>query len=223
MGYKIILLPLLFISLLGCLEPSHNIRSIDHSELERVKVDENSFELGWFPGSDTEKHLFRDYRSMNEEIKVDPNLDSTSIFHPSNQPEKLSLVFKTDSIWLDNRKKLFSMHGKIGQGHDRTKPEDYKVYIGQRKDTTVTVTFVTSPHLDNYYKGKKIDGDINFRVPAFYLYNYQELPVTQSMETQEILLNMTTTIHDKSVLVLAQSNRYAEVFEIGKLMNTSKD
>ncbi|MCK0159438.1 hypothetical protein [Allomuricauda sp. F6463D] len=189
----------------------------------QFKVDENSFEPGWFPNPDIKKPLFRDYRAMDEEITVDPNLDSTSIFHPTNQPDKLSLVFKADSISVDHKKKLFSLQGKIAQDYDQTKPEDYKVYIGQRQDTMVNVTFVMSSHIDNYFKGKKINEDIDFSVPAFYLDNYQELPVEQNMATKEMLLNITTTIQNKSVLVISQNNRYAEIFEIGKLMESMEE
>lgn len=209
---------LLALSFFACKEPSYNITSIGHNEFLKYKVDENSFELGWFPESDTEKPLFRDYRVPDKEITPDPNIDSTSIFHPSNQPEKISLALVTDSVSVDNTKKLLSIHGKITRGSNSTLPKDLKVYIGKRQDTTVNVTFMTSPHIDNYYKGKKIDSDIDFEVPAFYLDDYQDFPMTQNPDTQEILLDITTLINDKSVLVVSQSNRYAEIFEIGKLL-----
>lgn len=218
-----ILLPLLFISFFGCKEIPYDISTFEQNELLKYKVDEDRFELGWFPESTTEKPLFRDYSILDKEITPDPNIDSTSIFHPSNQPIKTSLKLMTDSISLDNRKKLFSIHGKITQGHDNTKPEDFKVYIGKRKDTTVNVTYMTTPHIDNYYKGEKIERDIDFEVPAFYLIDPEEFPVVKSSDTKENLLHITTLINEKSVLVLALNNCYVEVFEIGKLIHSSKN
>lgn len=213
-----ILLPLLFISFFGCKEIPYDISTFEQNELLKYKVDEDRFELGWFPESTTEKPLFRDYSIPDKEIAPDPNIEPTSIYHPSNQPIKIGLTLMTDSISLDNRKKLIAVSGKIMGGHNSTKPDDFKVYIGKRKDTTVNITYMMSPHIDNYYKGEKIDKDIDFKVPAFYLTDPQQFPVELNGETNENILHITTLINEKSVLVLALNNSYVEVFEIGKLL-----
>lgn len=214
---------LLSLSFWGCKELPYDIWSIDHQELLKHKVDVNRFELGWFPASSPKTPLFRDYSILDTAITPDPQLEATSIYHPSNQPKKIGLTLTTDSISLDNRKKLFSINGKITGGFNSTKPEDLKVFIGQRKDTMVNVTFMASPHIDNYYKGEKIDRNIDFKVPAFYLHDYHEFPVVQNEGTKENILHITTLISEKSVLVIALGNRYATIFEIGGLITTPED
>lgn len=216
-------LPLLLITivLIGCSKSLYNIKSISQNELLKHKVDANSFELGWFTESSKNKPLFRDYGTIDNEITRVPDIDTTSIFYKSNQPQKTGLSLMFETIKIDNKKNVFHLKGKIIENQEDSVLEDFKIYIGHRKNTTVNVAFEPSSNLESYYKGSLVETTINFHLEAFYLSDFKKFNVQQPIENlNEVSFNVSRKIEDKSILVIAQSSpyRYVEIFEIGKLL-----
>ena len=76
-----------------------------------------------------------------------------------------------------------------------------------------------------YYNGEKITETIVVdRVPAFYLSNFKKFEAFRGENNQknstykELLFDIETEFNEKSVLIFGLSSRYAEIFEIGKLL-----
>jgi len=198
---------------------------IDNNTLLKFKVDTDRFkggggfrrDLGITP-------WFRDYTNNSLQTQfIDPKKDS--VIHTFTEPNVNGLKIIPKRITLDKRKKLFQIAGQITGAWDSVIPFEFGIYIGKRIDSTSNITISPSLHGTVYYNGVKVDTTLIIGVaPAFYLSNFKKFSAYRgnknlaNSEYKEILFNITAEIDEKSVLVFGLLDRYAEIFEIGKLL-----
>jgi len=215
---------LISIFAVGFANAQDNPKTVKYSELLKLKVDENRFEFGWLPNSYRKTPCFRDYTENDIQTElVDPKTDS--VFYKSSEPKRNGLVIVPSNIKIDKKNKTFQVTGKINGGWESVIPCEFEIYIGHRTDTISNITLSPNLHGDVYFNGQKVDSTIVVdTVPAFYLSDFQKFEAyrgEKNMENskyKEMLFDINAVIDEKSILVFGLSSRYAEIFEIGKLL-----
>ena len=208
----------------GLANAQDNPKTVEYRELLKLKVDENRFEFGWLPNSYRKTPCFRDYTENDVQTElVDPKTDS--VFYKSSEPKRNGLVIVPSNIKIDKKNKTFQITGKINGGWESVIPFEFEIYIGHRTDTISNITLSPNLHGDVYFNGQKVDSTIVVdTVPAFYLSDFQKFEAyrgEKNMENskyKEMLFDINAVIDEKSILVFGLSSRYAEIFEIGKLL-----
>lgn len=199
--------------------------AIEYSKLAKYKVDENRFEFGWLGNVFSGIPCFRNYTKNNIKSQVvDPKTDS--VIYTSIEPEINGLKIVTTKIALDKKSKLFQISGQVTGAWESVIPSEFEIYIGHRHDTISNITLTPSLHGTVFYNGAKLDSTVVVdRVPAFYITDLQKFKVDRVTKNlpnstyKEMLFNISATIDEKSILVFGLPSRYAEIFEIGKLLS----
>ena len=121
--------------------------------------------------------------------------------------------------------KEFEIEGKIMGAWESVIPFEFEIYIGHRNDTISYITLSPSEHGPVYFNGKKVTEPIVVdTVPAFYLSGFKKFDafrgekMERNSKYKEILFEIKSEIDENSILVFGLSSRYAEIFEIGKLL-----
>ncbi len=219
--WNIILISILAV---GFANAQDNPKTVEYRELLKLKIDENRFEFGWLPNSYRKTPCFRDYTENDIQTElVDPKTDS--VFYKSSEPKRNGLVIVPSNIKIDKKNKIFQITGKINGGWESVIPFEFEIYIGHRTDTISNITLSPNLHGDVYFNGQKVDSTIVVdTVPAFYLSDFQKFEAYRGEENmenskyKEMLFDISAVIDEKSILVFGLSSRYAEIFEIGKLL-----
>ena len=221
------ILNIILISILtvGYANAQDNLKTVEYNELLELKVDENRFEFGWLPDSYRKTPCFRDYTHNDIETEL-VDSKSDSVFYKSLQPKRNGLVIVPSNIKIDKKNKTFQITGKINGGWKSVIPFEFEIYIGRRTDTISNITLSPiSCYGEVTFNGKKIDSTIVVgHVPAFYLSDFKKFNAyrgTKNMKNskyKEMLFDISAIIDEKSILVFGLSSRYAEIFEIGKLL-----
>jgi len=219
----------LYFILLSCLFSQQvfsqsNLDTIEFSKLVQYKVDEDRFEFGWLGNVFSGIPCFRNYTKNKLQTKlIDPKTDS--VIYTSTDPEINGLKIITDKITLDKTSRFFQISGQITGAWESVIPTEFEIYIGHRIDTISDITLSPSLEATVFYNGKKLDTTVVLdRVPAFYMTKLQKFNVSRGTKNlknsnyKEMLFNISAVIDDKSILVFGLSSRYAEIFEIGKLL-----
>ena len=219
----------LFFIFLSCLfsqqaYSQNNSDTIEFNKLIKYKVDEDRFEFGWLGNVFSGIPCFRNYTKNKIQTKlIDPKTDS--VIYTSTDPEINGLKIITDKITLDKKSKLFKINGQITGGWESVIPSEFEIYIGHRVDTISNITLSPSLEATVFYNGKRLDSTVVVdRVPAFYMTNLEKFNVSRGTKNltksnyKEMLFNISAFIDEKSILVFGLSSRYAEIFEIGKLL-----
>lgn len=198
--------------------------TIEFNKLIKYKIDEDRFEFGWLGNVFSGIPCFRNYTKNKIQTKlIDPKTDS--VIYTATDPEINGLKIITEKITLDKKSKLFKISGQVTGGWESVIPDEFEIYIGHRHDTISNITLSPNLHATFFYNGAKVDSTIIVdRVPAFYMTNLQKFSVNRgtknlrSSNYKEMLFNISWVIDDKSILVFGLTSRYAEIFEIGKLL-----
>jgi hypothetical protein len=215
---------LISVFVIGLANAQDNFKTVEYKELVELKVDENRFQFGWLPDSYRKTPCFRDYTDNDIKMElVDSKTDS--VFYKSSEPKRNGLVIVPSNIKIDKQNKTFQITGKINGGWESVIPFEFEIYIGHRTDTISNITLSPNLHGDVYFNGQKVDSTIVVNtVPAFYLSNFQKFEAyrgekkIENSKHKEILFDISAVIDEKSILVFGLSSRYAEIFEIGKLL-----
>jgi len=215
---------LISIFAVGLANAQDNLKTVEYNELLKLKVDENRFTFGWLDNVFSGIPCFRDYTKSDIQTElVDPKTDS--IIYTSSEPKRNGLIIVPDKIEVDKKSKKFQISGKITGGWESVIPTEFEIYIGHRNDTISNTTLSPNLHGDIYFNGKKVDSTIVIdTVPAFYMSDLQKFEAYRGMEYlknskyKEMLFEINGIIDEKSILVFGLSSRYAEIFEIGKLL-----
>ena len=208
----------------GLANGQDNLQTVEYNELLKLKVDENRFTFGWLDSVFSGIPCFRDYTKSDIRTElVDPKTDS--IIYTSSEPKRNGLIIVPNSIEVDKKSKKFQISGKITGGWESVIPTEFKIYIGHRNDTISNTTLSPNLHGDIYFNGRKVDSTIVIdTVPAFYMSDLQRFEAYRGKEYlenskyKEMLFEINGIIDEKSILVFGLSSRYAEIFEIGKLL-----
>jgi hypothetical protein len=198
--------------------------TIEYSKLVKYKVDEDRFEFGWLANVFSGIPCFRNYtKNKIQSQLVDPKTDS--IIYTSADPEINGLKIAPNKITLDRKAKVFKISGLITGAWEDVIPDEFEIYIGHRNDTISNITLSPSLEATVYYNGAKLDSTVIVdRVPAFYLTDLKKFNAYRGPKNltnskyKEMLFDISSTIDDKSILVFGLSSRYAEIFEIGRLL-----
>ncbi|WP_405605875.1 hypothetical protein [Polaribacter sp. Asnod1-A03] len=213
------------IFIVGFSNAQDNLKNIEYSELLEYKIDQNRFEFGWLDNVFSGIPCFRDYTETNLKTElVDSETDS--VFYKSTKSERNGLKIIPENIKIDKKNNSFQINGKITGGWESVIPTKFQIYIGHRKDTISNITLSPNLHGEIYFNGNKVDSTIIVNtIPAFYMNNlkkfeaYRSKKNAQNSEYKEMLFSIKGIIDKKSILVFGLSSRYAEIFEIGKLIN----
>ncbi len=198
---------------------------IEYDKLIKCKIDKDRFEGGGgFRHDLGNTPRFSDYTKARIQTQIkDPKKDS--IIYTSPEPSTNGLIIKPNKIALDKESKLFQISGQITGGWEDVIPFEFGIYIGHRVDTVSNITLSPSLHGTVYYNGAKVDTTIVIDiVPAFYLTNFKKFSAYRGDKNlansnyKEMLFDISAMIDEKSVLIFGLSSRYAEIFEVGKLL-----
>jgi hypothetical protein len=219
---KIILITLLILSNICFSQDKYE--NIAFENLLKLKIDEDRFQFGWLYDVFSEIPCFRDYTKNAMQMQlVDPKTDS--IFYKSEEPKRNGIKIVPSKILLDKQNKKLKIQGKLTGGWESIIPFEYEIYVGQKNDIISEIKLSPDLHGDIYYNGEKVDKTIVVdRVPAFYLSNHKKFEAFRGEKNQEnstykeVLFDIETEFDEKSILVFGLSSRYAEIFEIGKLL-----
>lgn len=198
-------------------------RAIEHTELLKYKIDADRFDLGRLPGS-WDNPCFRDYTKSNLRSQLrDSRTDSVIYESEEKQQDGLRIIPK--DIKLDKENKLLYLSGQITGGWDSVIPGEFEIYIGHRVDTISYIQLAPNLHYKVYHNGKRVKKPIVIdTVQAFYLKNFKKFEVYHgennlpSSSYKEMLFDLKVNIDEDSILIFALSTRYAEIFEVGKLL-----
>jgi len=198
--------------------------TIEYSKLIKHKVDENRFEFGWLANVFSGIPCFRNYKTNKIQTQlIDPKIDS--VIYTSTDPEINALKIAPTKISLDRKSKVLQISGQITGAWEDVIPDEFEIYIGHRNDTTSNITLSPSLHGTVYYNGVKLDSTVIIDiVPAFYLTDlkkfnaYRGIKNLTNSKYKEMLFDISSTIDEKSILVFGLSSRYAEIFEVGRLL-----
>jgi hypothetical protein len=216
---------IIFLCLCNICYSQDKYENLPFDELLKLKVDEDRFEFGWLDNVFSGIPCFRDYTKNSLEMNlVDPKTDS--IFYKSEKPKRNGIKIIPSKILVDKNSRKLKIEGKLTGGWESVIPVEYKIYIGHRNDTISEITLSPSLHGDVYFNGEKVDKTIVVdKVPAFYMSNHKKFEAFRGENNQEnskykeLLFSIETEFDEKSILIFGLSSRYAEIFEIGKLLN----
>lgn len=198
--------------------------SVSYGDLLRYKVDEDRFQFGWLDNVFSGIPCFRDYNKHEIQMQfVNPKNDS--VIYVPEEPKQNGLKIVPLKISIDKKSRKFAIKGQITGGWESVIPSEFEIYIGSRRDTTSNITLSPSLHGDVYYNGEKLDKTIVVDVvPAFYMTNHKKFKAFRgdknlpNSKYKEMLFDIKATIDEESIIVFGLSSRYAEIFEIGKLL-----
>ncbi|MFN8306976.1 MAG: hypothetical protein U0T79_09395 [Ferruginibacter sp.] len=198
--------------------------TIEYNKLATCKVDEDVFQFGWLPTSFREIPCFRNYTKNRIRSQfVDPKTDS--IIYTSTEPEINGLKIIPSKITINKKSGLFQIVGQITGGWESVMPDEFEIYVGHRIDSVSYITLSPNLHGTIYYNGKKVTKTIIIdTVPAFHLKDFKKFNAYRGDKTlansdyKEMQFDISAVIDNKSILVFGLLSRYAEIFEIGKLL-----
>lgn len=197
--------------------------TIEHKDLLKYKIDENRFDLGIIPGT-WDIPCFRDYTKSNHQSQIRHGR-TDSVIYTSKKEKQDGLKVVPKEIKVDKVKKLLKMSGQITGGWESVIPDEFEIYVGQRIDTVSYTHIAPNLHYQVYYNGVKVDKPIVIdTVEAFYLRDLKKFGAYRGKNNlpnsnyKEMLFDFNVEIDEKSILVFALSSRYAEIFEVGKLL-----
>jgi len=219
---RIIIITLIFLSHICFSQDKYDSLSFDN--LLKLKIDEDRFEFGWLPNEYRKTPCFRDYTKSKIEMQL-VNPKTNSVFYKSEEIKKNGIKIVPSKILIDKKNKKLKIQGKLTGGWIHVLPTEFEIYIGQRNDTISNITLAPNLHGDVYYNGKKVKETIVIdRVPAFYLSDFKRFEAFRGENNQEnsnykeLLFNIEAEFNEKSILIFGLSERYAEIFEIGRLL-----
>lgn len=198
--------------------------NLPFDKLLELKVDEDRFQFGWLPNEYRKTPCFRDYTKNTMQMQL-ADSKTDSVFYKSEEPKRNGIKIVPSKILLDKENKKIKIQGKLTGGWESVIPFEYEIYVGHRNDTISEITLSPSKYGDVYFNGEKVDKTIVVdRVPAFYLSNFKKFEAFRGENNQEnstykeLLFNIEAEFDKKSILVFGLSSRYAEIFDIGKLL-----
>lgn len=200
--------------------------SIPHSKLLEFKIDEDIYEYGWFWDEKNKNRIpcFRDYTKNSLKMTL-TSARSDSVIYESSEPEKNGLKIIPTKILIDKKNRKFEIKGRITGAWESVAAHEFKIFLGHRNDTISNITLGPSEYGPVFYDGKEItESTVVDVIPAFYLSDYENFSAfwgernVENSERKEILFEIYSDIDAKSILVFGLSSRYAEIFEIGKLL-----
>lgn len=201
----------------------NSLDTILYKKFIQCKVDEGRYLSGWLGEISSGVPCFRSYTKNKFQTRlVDPKTDS--VIYRSIDPEITGLKIIPLYVILDKKSRLFELGGQITCAWEGVTVGEFVIYIGHRHDTISNITLSPNLHSTVFYNGTKIDSAIIVdQVPAFYLTGFKRIKVFSGKndlpDSKEMIFNMSEVIDDKSILVFALSSRYAEIFEVGKLLH----
>ena len=198
-------------------------KTLEHKDLLKYKVDENRFDLGIIPGS-WDIPCFRDYTKSNLHSQLrDSKTDSVIYASKEDKQDGLKIIPK--EMKFDKATGLLQISGQITGGWESVIPDEFEIYVGQRIDTVSYTQLAPNLHYQVYYNDVKVDKPIVIdTVEAFYLRDFKKFEVYRGENNltnsnyKEMLFDLKVEIDEKSIIVFALSSRYAEIFEVGKLL-----
>ena len=200
------------------------IEVVEQDKLFELKVDENRFDYGWLPSTSGNIPCFRDYTKTEISTEL-VDIKKDSVIHASTETEQIGLKIVPTKISLDKDKRIFFLSGQITGAWENVIPDEFEIFVGRRVDTVSNLTVSPNLHGDIYYNGVKVDKTIVIaKVPAFYLKDFKKFEVYRSgkedvnSDEEKMLFDINTVIDEESILIFGLSSRYAEIFNIGKLL-----
>jgi len=151
-------------------------------------------------------------------------LKGDTIYHPSKTKEyEISLTYTEISV--DKKHHKLKLKGKLSGAWSNVTPKEYTIFIGERKDSIIEHFLLSNPSYPFMYEGKIIDSISTGNRNNIFLQNAEEFKVYRKNKDEnsenfsELLIDIETPIHTKSILIFSLSGIYSRIFEIGKLLD----
>ena len=116
------------------------------------------------------------------------------------------------------------MKGQILGAWSNVTPEEYTIFIGQRKDTLIEYFMHSMPPAPITVEGKVLDSISIGKKETFYLQDAKQFKVYRQNRYSlfkgfnKMMFNFDVTLDKKSILVIALSHEYVLIYEVGKLL-----
>ena len=142
--------------------------------------------------------------------------------YTSTKKIKYNIEIKLDEILLDKANNKLKLKGEITGAWTNITPEEYNVFIGERKDTIIEHFLYSNPHAPFISNdGKIIDSISTGKRRNIFLLNAKEFNVVKSkliVNKNKMIFDIETLIDKRSVLIFSLSGVYSRIFEVGKLL-----
>ncbi|WP_306349868.1 hypothetical protein [Flavobacterium sp. '19STA2R22 D10 B1'] len=191
---------------------------ITSSELFKVRVDRflyeysgSFFEDGKIPNFTSSRNLNLKTILVNTETKKEMDLPNEHVAD--------TLHLNPQLILLNLEKKTISIKGTVSGGWTGGK-SDVHIYIGQRNDTIQHIKLVPTLEANIIYNGKELTETVIVdTIPAFNLKNFIHVNSENAYEDHpRRAFEIIAAIDKTSILAIGQNDCFAEIFEIGKLL-----
>lgn len=145
-----------------------------------------------------------------------------------NQPTKTKeyeINLTCTEISVDKKYQKLKLKGKLSGAWSNVTPEEYTIFIGQRKDSIIEHFLYADPKGIFVHEGKIIDSISTGNRNNIFLQNAHEFKVYRKNEDEnfenfsELLIDIETPINRKSILIFSLPSIYSRIFEIGKLLD----
>jgi hypothetical protein len=204
------------------------IVNLTFKNLLKVKTETSIYEFGWLPNSYQKVPCFRDYRNGTIKSQL-VNSDTGAVLDIPETPKRTSLEVLPHLLSINLADSTFIINGRVFGAWAGVTPNEFQIYVGHRVDTISDLKLRPSLEGDVFYNGDRVTETIVVNtVPAFYMKNFQNFKCYRGQErfigspNDEMYFQVSSKIDDNSIFVIALSSTYAEMFEVGKLLEVAR-
>lgn len=216
-----ILLIVIFIFSNVCVAQSFYTK-VSEKDFFNSEVDKNTYQY---------KNTFFPKDSIPNYINI-PNTKGYSVsivngdtIHQPTKTKEYEINLTCTEISVDKKYQKLKLKGKLSGAWSNVTPEEYTIFIGQRKDSIIEHFLYADPKGIFVHEGKIIDSISTGKRNNIFLQNAYEFKVYRKNEDEnfenfsELLIDIETPINSKSILIISLSGIYSRIFEIGKLLD----
>lgn len=196
---------------------NNNIQ-ITSNELFKLRVDPLIYEYSGSFFEDGRIPNFTDSRNFSVKTTLVNTATKKEMDLPNEHvADTLNLI--PQLILLNLEKNTISIKGTVSGGWTGGK-SDVHIYIGQRNDTIQHIKLVPTLEANIIYNGKELAETVIIdTIPAFNLKNFIHVNSENAYEDHpHRAFEIIAPINKTSILAIGQNDCFAEIFEIGKLL-----
>lgn len=145
--------------------------------------------------------------------------------HQPTKTKEYEINLTCTEISVDKKHQKLKLKGKLSGAWSNVTPEEYTIFIGERKDSIIEHFLHSNPSYPFMHEGKIIDSISTGNRNNIFLIKSHEFEVFRKNEDEnsenfsELLIDIETPINNKSILIFSLSGIYSRIFEIGKLLD----
>jgi len=218
---KNIFLLIIFILSNICVAQSYYTK-VSEKDFYKYEVDKNTYQYkSTLFSKDTLPNYIKYPTTTGYSVSI---VNGDTIYQPTKTKEYEINLIDTE-ISVDKKHHKLKLKSKLTGAWSNVTPEEYTVYIGQRKDSIIEHFLYADPKGIFVHKGKIVDSISTGYRNNIFLLNAEEFKVYRKNEDENsenfsvLLIDIETPINNKSILIFSLSGVYTRIFEIGNLLD----